>query len=102
VKDQDFDRNARSLLMRRILEGSPDKSIDYAPDFRNGAPGPLTVQISKILRAHAALWANDMREHQQLGVAMDGKAAWLLHMREADAEIQRFIAGHRLTTGQAA
>ena len=101
MKDQDFDANARKLLLHRLLQGSPN-GVDYSPDYRNGAPGPLTVQISKILRAHAALWANDMREHQELGVGMDGKAAWLLHMREADAEINRFLAGHRLTTGHAA
>ncbi len=102
MKDQDFDANSRKLLMHRILEGSPDKAVDYSPDFRNGAPGPLTIQISKILRQHAGLWANDMREHAQLGVGLDGKQAWLLHMREADAEIKRFIAGHRTGHGAAA
>lgn len=102
MKDQDFDRNARQLLLRRLFEGSPN-GVDYAPDARPGAPpGPLTIQISKILRQHAALWANDMREHAELGDGVDGKAAWLLHMREADAEIKRLIAGHRLTTGHAA
>lgn len=102
MSEQTFDDNARKLLLHRILEGSPDKSVNYSPDFRNGSPGPQCVQISKILRAHARLWANDMREHAELGVGMDGKAAWLLHMREADAEIKRFLAGHRLTTGHAA
>jgi hypothetical protein len=98
-----WDRNASQLLRRRILEGSPDKTVNYAPDSRYGSPaGPLTVQIDRILRQHAALWAQDMREHEQLGVSMDGKAAFLLHMREADAEIKRFIEGHRLATGAAA
>jgi hypothetical protein len=102
VKDQDFDANSRKLLMRRIFEGSPDKSVNYAPDFRNGVAGPLTVLIAKTLRQHAALWAHDMRESRKLGVEIDGKRAFADHMREADEEIKRLVAGANLTTGAAA
>jgi hypothetical protein len=94
-----WDRNAAKLLRLRILGGSPDPTVNYAPDARYGSPvGPLTVQIDEILRRHAALWAQDMREHCALspGIRMDGEATWARHMREADAEIKRFLAGHKL------
>lgn len=96
-----FDSNARKLLLRRILEGSPDKTVNYAPDYREGQPGPLTIQISQILRRHANLWALEQRTRVNPS-ENDGRAQWLEQMRQADAEIKRFIAGHRLTTGHAA
>jgi hypothetical protein len=93
-----WDRNAAKLLRLRILEGSPDTTVNYAPDVRYGSgPGPLTVQIDQILRRHAELWALEMREvHGEAMTAEAGKVAWLLQMREADAEIKRFLAGHTL------
>jgi hypothetical protein len=93
-----WDRNAAKLLRLRILEGSPDASVNYAPDARYGAgPGPLTVQIDQLLRRHADLWAQSQRElHGDAISAEAGKVAWLLQMREADAEIKRFLAGHKL------
>jgi hypothetical protein len=93
--------------MRRILEGSPN-GANYSPDWiaatssSPGGPGPKSLVVASILRRHAALWANDMREHAELGVGMDGKAAWLLHMREADAEINRYLAGPTFKAGAAA
>lgn len=103
MKDQDFDANARKLLFRRLLEGSPN-GVNYAPDAQaHGEPGPLTIQIAQILRRHSRLWAQDMRDHQQLaGEILDGKKAWLEHMRAADAEVKRLIAGHTLGHGAAA
>lgn len=106
MSDHDFDRNASQLLRHRIAEGSPN-GVNYAPDSkydpakRCAVVGPLTIQISKILRRHSLLWANDMREHASIDVHLDGKAAWLEHMREADAEIGRYLANHHLTTGAA-
>ncbi len=98
-----WDRNAAKLLRLRICEGSPDKTVNYAPDSKYGQPaGPLTIQIDEILRRHAALWAQYMRERELREAASIGKEAWLLAMREADAEIKRFLAGHRMGHGAAA
>lgn len=106
MNDHDFDRNAGQLLRHRIAEGSPN-GVDYAPDSRYDdtkrcvVTGPLTLQISKILNRHAKLWALSMRDRGQT-TAADGKAAWLAEMREADAEIKRYLAGHTLGHGAAA
>lgn len=100
MNDLDFDSNARKLLMHHILAGSKN-GVDYAPDFRNGAPGPQSIQIVKILRHHAQLWALEMRTRVNVSAEI-GRTEWLVHMRQADAEIKRFLAGHRLTTGAAA
>lgn len=97
-----WDRNAAKLLRLRICEGSPDKSVNYAPDTKYGQPaGPLTVQIDVILRRHADLWAYNMRRAETPS-RDEGRAAWLLEMRLADAEILRLLAGHKLGHGAAA
>jgi hypothetical protein len=96
-----WDENAGRLLRRRLFEGSPDSTVDYAPDFRNGQPGPLTIQINRILREHAGLWAQRMRESTP-ATQESGRASWLLEMREADAAIKRHAASAKLTTGAAA
>ena len=101
MKDEDFDSNARKLLFRRLLEGSPDKTLNYAPDHVGRDPGPLTIQITKILSRHSKLWADTMRRAGAM-TAEQGKAAWLEEMREADAEIKRFLAWHTLGHGAAA
>jgi len=104
MSDQDFDRNARKLLRLRVSEGSPN-GVNYAPDSRYDAEkrcavvGPLTIQISKILNRHAKLWAARMRDEAG---SIDGRAAWLEEMREADAEIRRFTSGHTVGHGAAA
>ncbi len=96
-----WDRNASKLLRRRIFEGSPDNAVNYSPDwiqataFEPGRPGPLTVQILEVLRRHADLWAQTMRERPDRSM-QEGEASWRLEMREADAEIKRFVAGHKL------
>jgi len=96
-----WDRNAAKLLRRRIFEGSPDASVNYAPDSRYGAgPGPLTVQITEILRRHADLWAYERRRDES-PVRDGGREAWLLQMRLADCEIKRLLAGHTLSRGAA-
>jgi hypothetical protein len=106
MSSQDFDRNARSLLRLRISEGSPS-GVNYAPDShyddtkRCVVCGPLTIQIDRILRRHAKLWAQNMRDMPPADSAA-GKAAWLAEMREADAEIKRYLAGHTLGHGAAA
>jgi hypothetical protein len=95
------------------MDGSPH-GVNYAPDTRYDADkrcnvtGPLTVQIDEILRRHANLWAQERREHELVGTSTagqeleEGRAAWLQHMREADAEIKRFVASHKLGHGAAA
>jgi len=104
MSDEDFDRNARQLLRLRVSEGSPN-GVNYAPDSRYDetkrcvVTGPLTIQISKILNRHAKLWAARMRDEAG---TVDGRAAWLEEMREADAEIHRFISGHKIGHGAAA
>lgn len=106
ARDQDFDRNARSLLMRRIFEGSPT-GVNYAPDSRYdpetrcNVDGPLTLQIAEILRRHAQLWALEQRTRVN-PTESGGRAEWFEHMRQADAEISRFVASHKLTSGAAA
>lgn len=96
-----WDRNASQLLRRRIFEGSPDKAVSYAPDWiaatatQPGRPGPLSLQICDILRRHADLWALEMRTRVNPS-AEGGRIDWLVQMREADAEIKRFLAGHKL------
>lgn len=95
-----WDRNAAKLLRRRLFEGSP--FVNYAPDTKYGAssPGPLTIQITEILRKHADLWALEQRT--RVNVVADGKREWLLHMNRADEEIKRFLDGHKLGHGAAA
>lgn len=106
MKDQDFDRNARMLLRHRVSEGSPN-GVNYAPDSRYDdvkrcvVTGPLTIQIDRILRRHAMLWAQNMRDAPPASSDI-GKRAWLEQMREADAEIKRFTAGHTVGHGAAA
>jgi hypothetical protein len=102
----DFDRNAGQLLRLRIAEGSPN-GVNYAPDSRYdeakrcAVVGPLTIQIDKILRRHAKLWAQSMRDNPPQDSAT-GKAAWLAEMREADAEIKRYLAGPTFKSGACA
>lgn len=102
-----WDHNASRLLRRRIFEGSPDKAVNYSPDWivatsaEPARPGPLCVQIADILRRHADLWAYNMRR-EELPSRDEGRSAWLTEMRLADCEIKRLITGHRLSTGHAA
>jgi hypothetical protein len=92
-----WDRNASSLLRRRIFEGSPDKSVNYSPDWipptssSPGRPGPMSLQIAEILRRHADLWAYNMRREERPS-RDEGRGAWLQEMRLADAAIKRLIA----------
>lgn len=99
-----WDHNASKLLRRRLFEGSP--FVNYAPDTHYGAssPGPLTIQITEILRRHADLWAHTMRNAQQSDQlsAVFGRSTWLEQMREADAEVKRLVEGHKIGHGAAA
>lgn len=102
-----WDRNASSLLRRRIFEGSPDPAVNYAPDTHYDSAkhcnvtGPLTVQIGDILLRHADLWAQGMRENPHRSV-QEARSCWRLAMREADAEIKRYVAGPTFKPGAAA
>jgi hypothetical protein len=106
MSDQDFERNARQLLRLRVAEGSPN-GVNYAPDThydpakRCAVVGPLTIQILKILRRHASLWALEMRTKVN-PTSEDGRIEWLGRMREADAEIKRYLAGPTFSPGAAA
>lgn len=106
MKLEDFDRNARSLLLRQLLEGS-STGVNYAPDTRYDSAkrcnvqGPLTLQITDVLTRRSKLWALEMREAGPMS-AQEGKARWRIAMREADAEIRRLVANTKLTHGAAA
>ena len=58
--------------------------------------GPVSAQISEIFQRHADLWAADMREAASNRETCDVDATWTATMREAEAEVGRFIAGHSM------
>jgi hypothetical protein len=92
----------RQHVMRAVIRGR-----DYAPDqtrelSKAGKVGPISAQISHVLQQHADLWAQDMREARAADLEVDENGTWSAAMLEADVEIDRFLAGHKLTTGAAA
>lgn len=92
----------RKHLMRAVTLGknfAPDTTLEL---MKRGQTGPVSAQISKIFQHHADCWAADMREAKGAQIDFDAEAAWVATMREAEAEVGRFLAGHKLTTGAAA
>jgi hypothetical protein len=92
----------RKHLMRSVLLGknfAPDQTLELS---KAGKVGPVSAQISQIFQRHADLWAEDMRTSAAAEVDFDADAAFVRTMAEAELEVGRFIAGHKLTTGAAA
>lgn len=98
----DAAQRLRQHLMRGTLAGK-----NYAPDqtyelSKRGQVGPLSAGVAKIFQQHADVWAEDMREAASLRIAVDLNATWSAAMLEADQEIDRYLAGHKLGHGAAA
>jgi hypothetical protein len=98
----DAGHRLRKHLMRAVTVGknfAPDQTYELS---KAGKVGPVSAQISAIFQHHADCWAADMRETKAAGIDFDAEQAWLASMREAELEVGRFLAGHRLTSGAAA
>lgn len=87
---------------KRLLAHLVTTTRDYSPDtsyeqLKRGHAGPHSVAIGKVLDRWAAMWAADMRESQRAGIELDANAEWTRCIREADAEIGRYMANNHLT-----
>lgn len=89
--------DANKRLLSFVLTADR-RGRDYAPDARYDATlrcivnGPKTTHIADVLARWAGMWAQDMREAKAAGVEINAEDQWLTNMREADAEIDRYIA----------
>lgn len=92
----------RKHLMRAVTLGknfAPDTTLEL---MKAGKVGPVSAQVSEIFQRHADLWAEDMRTAHESEVDFDADQAFAATMREAELEVGRFIAGHKLGHGVAA
>ncbi len=92
----------RKHLMRAVLLGknfAPDQTYELS---KAGQVGPVSAQISQIFQRHADLWAENSRASMAASVDFDADREWAENMRQAEIEVGRFLAGHKLTTGAAA
>jgi len=100
----------RKHLMRAVLLGknfAPDTTLEL---MKAGKVGPKSAAIAGIFQHWADMWAYDNRDAAQLRargadglvVEIDADASWDSCMREAELEVGRFLASHKLTTGAAA
>lgn len=98
----DAGHRLRQHLMRAVTKGknfAPDQTYELS---KAGKVGPISAQISEIFQRHADLWAQDIREGMARGFQIDADQSWKDAMADAELEVGRFLAGHRLTTGHAA
>lgn len=99
---RDAAHRLRKHLMRAVTLGknfAPDQTYELS---KAGKVGPVSAQISEIFQRHADLWAADMREAASNREGLDADATWAMSMAEAELEVGRFIAGHKLGHGAAA
>lgn len=99
---RDAGHRLRKHLMRAVTLGknfAPDQTYELS---KAGKVGPISAQISRIFQQHADVWAEDMREATSVGIDFDADTTWSTTMQQAELEVGRFLAGHRLTTGAAA
>ncbi len=100
----------RQHLMRAVLLGknfAPDQTYELS---KAGQVGPKSAAIAAIFQHWADIWASDNRDAEQLrargadglAVEIDADSSWASCMAEAELEVGRFLAGHKLTTGAAA
>lgn len=88
--ETDAAKRLLAYMIRRAADLAPDSRYDAAA--RKVAPGPLTIHIADVLKRWAGMWAQDMREARAHGFDVDQDAQWLANMREAEAEISRYLA----------
>lgn len=82
--------------MRAVTIGknfAPDQTYELS---KAGKVGPVSAQISQIFQRHADLWAADMRELDRAKLDADKDATFAAAMLEAEGEVGRFLAGHKL------
>lgn len=93
----------RQHLMRAALKGTRDYAPDQTPELsKRGQVGPLSAQVSRILQHHVDIWAADARAATDAEIEHDENGSWRACIAAADAEIDRFLAGHKLGHGAAA
>lgn len=92
----------RKHLMRAVTLGknfAPDTTLEL---MKRGQVGPVSAQISQIFQRHADLWAADMRTGFDSKLDLDVDRHWAGVMADAEVEVGRFLASHKLSTGVAA
>lgn len=88
--DTDAAKRLTAHIVRRAADFAPDSHYDATT--RRVIPGPTTMHIAGVLKRWADMWAQDMREARTYGFDVDQDAQWAANMREADAEISRYLA----------
>lgn len=88
--------DARKRLLRHVLRSGRDYAPDtrYDADARKLVQGPKAIHIAACLDRWAQMWAQDMRELAESGMTVtpaDQDAQWAANMREANAEIDRYL-----------
>jgi hypothetical protein len=86
----------RKHLMRAVTVGknfAPDQTYELS---KAGKVGPLSAQIAEIFQRHAGLWAADQRDLAAAKIDTDQDAYFALAMQNAELEVGRFLAGHKL------
>lgn len=102
MSDDTWQRDANYRLQQHLMRGVL-KGRNYAPDsnyeqLKRGHASAHSVQISDIFAKWAAMWANDRRELAKLGASDESEpdAEWLVAMRSADAEVDRYLDANKL------
>ncbi len=96
----DAGHRLRKHLMRAVTLGknfAPDQTYELS---KAGKVGPLSAQISEIFQRHADIWAHAART--RFTTDFDVELQWRAAMAEAELEVGRFLASHKLSTGAAA
>lgn len=92
----DSSHRLRKHLMRAVTVGknfAPDQTYELS---KAGKVGPLSAQIAEIFQRHAGLWAEDMRELGSDQTADFPDVHFAQAMADAEVEVGRFLAGHKL------
>jgi len=98
----DAGHRLRQHLMRAVTRGknfAPDQTYELS---KAGQVGPKSAAIAEIFQHHADLWAEDVRTSASRNASDWPELHWREVMADAELEVGRFLAGHRLTTGHAA
>jgi hypothetical protein len=101
MKPDQWQRAAKARLQSHLMRGtmrgrnySPDQTYDLS---KRGHCGPHSACIAEIMQRWADMWAQDMREAEASALDVDAGAQWLANMREADAEVDRYLNANKLT-----
>lgn len=98
----DAGHRLRQHLMRAVTKGknfAPDQTYELS---KAGQVGPKSAAIAEIFQHHADLWAEDARTCASRNTGEWLEEHWRGCMGDAELEVGRYLAGHRLTTGHAA